>query len=465
MLRGKGLLFCAVALAALAVGPAASADGWLPHPADATWTYQWSDSVYSPTPTTENVTVKDQNAKLGSFTLQWIVDGQPSGCDQKNPTTTGFVPFQETNAGLTVALGASSWCSNPPPSQFPGLCSVAQQCPNSMASTLYDLIWGSLAPVLGGPLQKGFTWTSSGLPATQEPAAVTSASSYLGQESITVPAFPMPVLAAKVQSTITQAGAIGDPYGSGTRTVWWVYGVGPVKIQILHAGGAGAAVTTSVLQSTNQTPQPPPTDAVYFPLTKGLTFKYSWTNSKHMPKPEVQQITIGAFLNNSASFTVKNVSKQLAVAATYGFTSRLDGVTNLWSRTQSATLLKFPPLGPAGAPASKRIHFVTPFDLMVYGFNPILPAYPAAGDSWASTKPSLDYSAYGVTGQSKVIGIQSVKVPAGTFQALVVRSTLSQPGFPYGSGTRTSWFAPGKGLVKLVFAHGDHSVSTVVLLK
>jgi len=42
---------------------------------------------------------------------------------------------------------------------------------------------------------------------------------------------------------------------------------------------------------------------------------------------------------------------------------------------------------------------------------------------------------------------------------------LSQPGFKFGSGTRTSWFAPGKGLVKLVFHHGDGSVSTVVLLK
>jgi hypothetical protein len=46
-----------------------------------------------------------------------------------------------------------------------------------------------------------------------------------------------------------------------------------------------------------------------------------------------------------------------------------------------------------------------------------------------------------------------------------VQSTLSQPGHPYGSGVRTSWFAPGRGLVKLVFKHGDHSVSTVVLIK
>ncbi len=64
-----------------------------------------------------------------------------------------------------------------------------------------------------------------------------------------------------------------------------------------------------------------------------------------------------------------------------------------------------------------------------------------------------------------MIGVQKVTVPAGTFQALVVRTKLVQAGFPYGSGTRTSWFAPGKGLVKLVFSHGDGSVSTVELTK
>ena len=58
----------------------------------------------------------------------------------------------------------------------------------------------------------------------------------------------------------------------------------------------------------------------------------------------------------------------------------------------------------------------------------------------------------------------SVKVPAGSFQALVVRSTLRQASFRFGSGTRTSYFAPDVGLVKLVFRHADGSVSTAVLL-
>ena len=67
-----------------------------------------------------------------------------------------------------------------------------------------------------------------------------------------------------------------------------------------------------------------------------------------------------------------------------------------------------------------------------------------------------------MTGVSKVIGTGTkVRTPAGTFRTTVVRSTLVQRGYRFGSGTRTSYFAAGKGLVKLVFRHRDGSVSTV----
>jgi hypothetical protein len=102
---------------------------------------------------------------------------------------------------------------------------------------------------------------------------------------------------------------------------------------------------------------------------------------------------------------------------------------------------------------------------MAWGYNPILPAYPAAGNVWGSSTSGRDFSVYGVSGGTRVVGVQSVTVPAGKFQALVVRSTLTQPGFPFGSGTRTTWFAPDRGLVKLVFRHADGSTSVVELVK
>jgi hypothetical protein len=450
-MSGRGALLGIVA--ALVLAPPAVAGGWLPHPADASWTYAWSDSVYAATPTTEKVTVKE--SKGSAFTLAWTTK------DQGNPdgavASAGEVTFQDSNVGLVN----TDWSSTPAPPGFPILCASASQCPNSLASTLYNVIWGARSPVLAEPVVKGLVWSSSG----GAQGDVSSTSSYLGTEQLSVPAFPGPVTAAKVQTQITQAGALGDPYGSGLRTVWWVYGVGPVKLEFQHAGGAGAAVTTAVLESTNQSPAEPPTDELYFPLEKGQAFSYRWTNHKHLAKPEVERFTVDAVVNGSARFSVKSVSGPIKLVGSYGFSSRLDGVINLWGTTQSQTLASFPPLGPASAPKTKRRHLLTPFDFMTFGFNPILDAYPKPGDSWAATVPSRDFSTYGVSGNTTVLGVRSVTVPAGSFQALAVRSTLRQPGFPYGSGTRTCYFAAGKGLVKLVFAHRDGSVSTIELLK
>ena len=67
-----------------------------------------------------------------------------------------------------------------------------------------------------------------------------------------------------------------------------------------------------------------------------------------------------------------------------------------------------------------------------------------------------------MTGVSKVVGTRTrVRTRAGRFRTTVVRSKLTQRGHRFGSGTRTSYFAAGKGLVKLTFRHRDGSVSTV----
>ena len=102
---------------------------------------------------------------------------------------------------------------------------------------------------------------------------------------------------------------------------------------------------------------------------------------------------------------------------------------------------------------------------MAFGFNPVVPAYAARGDSWRSSRASRDWRVFGVTGRSNVAGARRVRTPAGRFRALVVQSRLTQKGFRFGSGRRTMWFAPQRGLVKLVFRHGDGSVSTVERLR
>lgn len=442
----------ALGLAVAAPAPAAAAS-WLPHGSDATWTWEWTDTAYSPTPTKEQVTVKDQ--KGPAFTLQWTTKDQGNPPDVTD--SLGVVSFQETTSGLVN----TDWQSTPPPTAFPILCQQLSKCGNSVASALYLLIWGTRAPLLAEPLLRGTTWSASG----GANGDVTSVSQYMGKEMVTVPAFPNGVMAAKVRTDVTQAGAIGDPYGSGVRTTWWVYGVGPVKIVFEHAGGVNAPVTTAQLDSTNQTAADLPPDADYFPLTQGLKHRYRWTNTKWMKKPSVQELTVSQTANASARVDAKHVSGPIRVAGSYGFALRADGVTNIWGATRSASLAKFPPLGPSFLPANRRRHFATPYDLMVYGMNPILADYPAPGQSWTAPASGRDYQIFGVTGTTRVVGFQKVTVPAGTFNALVVQSTLSQAGFPFGSGNRTEYFVDGKGLVKLVFRHGDHSTSTVELLK
>lgn len=444
-------LVAVAVMAALVFAPSALADDWLPHPPEATWTYEWTDSVYSTTPTKEKVTVRETSGPL--FTLTWttLEQGNPPGA----VTSIGNVVFQETSAGLVN----TDWASTPPPSSFPILCAVVAGCNNSLAGTYYNIIWGTRAPVLAAPLLRGTSWASTG----GAQGDVTSTSDYVGTERVVVPAFPNGVRAAKVRAEVTQAGAIGDPYGSGIRTVWWVYGVGPVKVTFQHVGGQ-APIATSVLVSTNLQAKAPPPDIRYFPLVRGAKLKYRWTNTKHLKQASVQEVTTEAVANGSARFAIKHLSGPIRVAGAYGFTSRGDGTTNIWATTRSASLANFPPLGPRNVPKERRRRFATPFDLMIFGFNPILPAYAIPGTTWGSKVPSRDFSVFGVTGTTRILGVQRIKVGKRTYQALAVQSKLTQKGFAFGSGTRTSWFVADKGLVKLVFRHGDGSVSTVQLL-
>lgn len=456
-MHGVAVVACVALVALSAAGGtgaaraarARPAGSWWPHPANATWTYQWTDSVYNTTPTNENVTVSSQTGS--SFVLAWTTDG--AGNPAAALSSAGTVSFQDTGAGIVN----TDWSSTPPPPAFPILCPSAASCGNSLASALYNVIWGSRSPVLPEPLLQGMSWTATG----GAQSDVTSASTYVRTEMVTVPAFPHPVLAAEVQSQITQAGALGDPYGSGLRTVWWVYGVGPVKIVFAHAGGSGAPVTTVALQSTNQTPQPAPPEGDYFPLAAGQSGTFRWTNTRHFRKPEVERYTIPQAVNGTAIVKVSSVSGPMKVAGAYEFTRRTNGVISVANSTQAASLVTLPPLGPRALPPSERRHFFTPFDLLTFGFNPILPPYGVPGTTWGSRRGSHDFAVYGVVGRTRVEGVRRVRVPAGTYRALVVRSTLRQPGFPFGSGTRTCWFAPGVGLVKLVFRHGDGSVSVV----
>ena len=416
--------------AALLLVPAAAADDWLPHPKHASWTYSWKDSEFDATPTKEKVTVKEQAGD--TFTLAWTTTGL--GNPATAVTSNGTVSFQDTNLGIVN----TNWTSDPPPQNFPILCAQAASCGNSLASVWFNVIWGTRQPTILEPVLQDASWSSTGGYQND----VGSSSDYLRTEMVSVPAFSHPVAAAVIRSDVTQAGAIGDPYGSGVRTVWWVYGVGPVKMTFQHEGGAGAPLTTAELVSTNLPAKAPPSDANYFPLIAGANGKFRWTNARYFKQPVVQSFKVDQAANDSAQISIATVSGPLKAKGAYYFTLRTDGLSNLAGTAKAASLAKLPPLGPGGVPAARRRHFFTVFDLMVFGFNPVLPEYPEAGASWSSRAGTRDFDVYGVVGSSRVVGIQKVTVPAGTFSALVVRSTLKQAGTHTLTATQTTPGSP-----------------------
>src|SRR3954470_1787714 len=118
-----------VSLGAVLFGAPPAFAEWLPHPADAKWNYQWSDTAYQTTPTSENVTVKTSKGK--SFTLAWTTEDEDLKNADDAAASVGTVSFQETNSGVVN----TDWSSNAPPPSFPVLCASSSQCGNSLAST------------------------------------------------------------------------------------------------------------------------------------------------------------------------------------------------------------------------------------------------------------------------------------------------------------------------------------------
>ncbi len=282
-------LVLALPSGATAAGLADQSDQWQPSAPDASWTYSWSDSAYAPTPTREQVTVVSNSGP--AFRLAWTTAGQDNG--EGTVDSNGVVDYTRTDAGLLN----TSWSSSPPPPQFPILCANESGCGNSLASTEFLLIWGARSPLLAEPLLQGTRWSSVGGAGND----VASENRYLGMQKVVVPAFPKGIYAAKVQSDITQAGAIGDPYGSGIRTVWWARGIGPVKIFFRHTGGQ---IGQATLLATNQTARPAPSDVNYLPLIKGQTATFGYRNSKYLPKRSTQKVTVGQVVNSTAGVAV-----------------------------------------------------------------------------------------------------------------------------------------------------------------
>ena len=217
-------------------------------------------------------------------------------------------------------------------------------------------------------------------------------------------------------------------------TTYWVRGVGPVRTVLRHASGE---TSTAELLETNLKPLPLPSDVNLLPLNRGDSGTLRWRNSKHMKAWSTQKYSVSEVVNSTARVDVKHVSGPIRVAAAYAFATRLSGVTLLSGSTRSTRrkCTSSPKLA-APTPAPLR-HAVRPDGVRLQ------PGRAADGDGQgrdlaqlAREPRLLDLRRHRASPPTSAS--RRVRVPAGKFKATAIRTTLSQSGSPFGSGTRTS---------------------------
>lgn len=220
---------------------------------------------------------------------------------------------------------------------------------------------------------------------------------------------------------------------------------------LLAAAGCGA-------QSTSQANEPAapaqalaataPCDNAYMPVKAGAKWTYTGTNNVTGASKEVNTITdVGA-----DSFTV-SVDTGGKVSWTETWTCTKDGLLQLQNNGGALSAIAQGPDGTATVTTKSNTGIT-------------LPLNPKPGDTWTQvTVVEINGSGVTVSTKStstyKAVGRESVTVPDGTFDAMRIDGTVdSVATFANGksmpvSGTISSWWVRGKGMVKAISSTGS----------
>ena len=117
----------------------------------------------------------------------------------------------------------------------------------------------------------------------------------------------------------------------------------------------------------------------WFPFTKGWKATYRWTNTRHLARPVVERYHVDAA---AATSPRARSSGPIEAEGNYRYLDDGRRAGELLGDDALGLAADAPGLGPKAAPPAKRRRFATPFDLMDFGFNPLLPAYPTGKDVW-----------------------------------------------------------------------------------
>ncbi|MGD2146801.1 MAG: ExeM/NucH family extracellular endonuclease [Anaerolineae bacterium] len=180
----------------------------------------------------------------------------------------------------------------------------------------------------------------------------------------------------------------------------------------------------------------------YFPLEVGNQWVYSWTNTVYAPSPIVETVT---------------VSEQVGGEYTlHAYSSEATGLFQV-SATSGYEWLWYGSMGSCPFPLPM---YLLPYYLYVP--EVLFPAFFRVGDDWSGSN-WIGGTAYGGTSWAIT---DEARVSAGdtTYQQCLHIETVVTGPHSFGVGTRHAWFAPGVGLVRLLYKHQEGSETHAELL-
>jgi hypothetical protein len=208
----------------------------------------------------------------------------------------------------------------------------------------------------------------------------------------------------------------------------------------------------------------------YFPLEVGNSWTYEWSNTIYHPTIITEILSVV-----SVELLGYGDGSRSEIAALWylGDTERARGEFFIDRAFDALTWAGYGSSGSAGP-------LPIPLYMVLYYTGPMpgkfLPIPLNLGDAWTTsgvapgsgTLGAPEYLSYETS--SEALRYESVSVPAGTFNCILVETVItalngSDSSRNYLSGTRYMWFAEGVGLVKLTYHHNDGSVTEAELIE
>lgn len=182
----------------------------------------------------------------------------------------------------------------------------------------------------------------------------------------------------------------------------------------------------------------------YFPIELQQTWRYRWWNSTYEKRDIIDHVTmLGISDGKSLMYFVS--THPYSHSGSFWFSHKADGV--YLENAQTIGGSNFP------VPLYYAYHF------LAAGTDKLIQYPVALGAHWNGISKCDGAE---IAGAHTLENYATISVPAGTFETIHIHSTIQASSNTI-TGVRDMWFANHVGLVKLIYAHGDGSITTIEL--